>query len=98
MNLSHIVIGPRITEKSHLDVSNNSYTFDVDPRANKHQIAQAIQNQFGVTVTNVRTIRGKSSLKRTGRRRLPKKIGPAKKAIVQLKKGDSINLFESPES
>jgi large subunit ribosomal protein L23 len=88
-----IIRRPLITEK--LDLmreTDNAYAFEVDRRANKIQIRNAIENVFKVTVTDVRTqvVRGK-----------PKRIGvnfgqrPSwKKAIVTLKDGDTIDFVE----
>jgi len=68
------------------------YTFQVDVRANKHQIRQAVEAVFDVEVlaVNVMNVRGK-------RRRVGRRIGRApdwKKAIITLAPGDSISYFE----
>lgn len=88
-----IVIRPIVSEKSYDMIGHNRYTFEVDKRASKPQIAQAIQEIFGVTVTNVNTmnVNGKP-------RRLRYAKGHTrswKKAVVTLKDGDSIEFFES---
>ncbi|MDP6945849.1 MAG: 50S ribosomal protein L23 [Myxococcota bacterium] len=73
------------------DVSNQ-YVFEVLPSANKIQIRQAVEEIFGVRVTDVRTInvRGKT---RRFRRGIGKKPN-WKKAIVTLRDGDIIDVFE----
>jgi len=87
-----IIIKPVITEKSMNLLADNKYTFVVDRRANKTEIKNAIENIFSVKVDNVRTISIKGKLKRMGRfeGRTPNR----KKAIVTLKPGQKIRLFE----
>jgi large subunit ribosomal protein L23 len=70
----------------------NQYLFEVDPRANKLQIKKAIEAIFSVKVDNVRTLRMKGKEKRLGVH-----VGRRpnwKKAIITLKKGQNIELFE----
>lgn len=84
---------PVITEKATLlREVENSVVFEVDPKATKVEIKQAVQKVFGVSVTGVRTVivRGKSA--RVGRFTGRKKNW--KKAYVTLKEGDSIEFFE----
>ena len=82
-----------MTEKSSAGYQERSeYTFEVAPDANKAAIRQAIERLFGVKVTGVWTanIRGKE-------RRVGKTLGRRtnwKKAIVKLRAGDTINVFE----
>lgn len=93
MNLTDVIKGPLITEK--LDKAREKYrqySFIVDRKATKHDVARAVETLFKVTVEGVRTnvVRGK--IKRVGR-----SIGKRpnfKKAVVTLKQGDSIELFE----
>ncbi|MCY1014332.1 50S ribosomal protein L23 [Pyxidicoccus sp. MSG2] len=93
MNLNDVIKGPLITEK--LDKAREKfrqYSFIVDRKATKHDVARAVETLFKVTVEGVRTnvVRGK--VKRVGR-----SIGKRpnfKKAVVTLKQGDSIELFE----
>jgi large subunit ribosomal protein L23 len=82
----------RLTEKaSKLSSELGQYTFEVFRYANKHAIAQAVEQTFKVTVrrVNVMTIRGKNKKSRTGR---PTVGSDYKKAIVTLKAGDKIEL------
>ena len=72
--------------------TQNKYAFEVAEEANKNQIKQAVEKAFKVKVTtvNVMTVPGKT--KRVGRRMV---LTPSrKKAIVTLKQGDKIELFE----
>lgn len=91
--LSQIIIKPLITEKSMAAIDNNSYTFEVHPSANKVQIKQAMKTILDVDATkiNLAHVSGKNRifsrvLGRTKRR---------KKAIVKIKAGQKIELFES---
>ena len=93
MNMHDVIKGPIITEK--LDMARErlrQYSFIVDKKATKVDVARAVEGLFKVTVEGVRTnvVRGK--VKRVG-----KSIGQRpnyKKAIVTLKEGDKIELFE----
>ncbi len=92
MHLYEILRRPLITEKYTILQAQGKYAFEVAGEANKPQIKQAVEKAFKVEVTavNVMTVLGKS--RRLGRRRLP--AHPWKKAIVTLKPGDKIELFE----
>ncbi len=88
-----IILRPVVSEKSYDMIAQNRYTFEVDKRATKPQIADAVTEIFGVTVEKVNTmnVAGKP-------RRLRFRAGTTrswKKAIVTLKEGDSIEFFES---
>ena len=88
-----VVVRPVVTEKTSAAYQERGeYTFQVHPEASKPQIRQAIESLFGVKVTGVWTsnVRGKE-------KRMGANIGrrPAwKKAIVKLRAGDSIAIFE----
>ncbi len=86
-----IIIRPIISEKSYAMIEQTRYTFEVAKSANKTQIAQAVSEIFGVTVTNVNTMNV------TGKpRRLRYSKGKTrnwKKAVVTLKAGETIDLF-----
>jgi len=83
---------PLITEKYTALQAQGKYAFEVAGEANKPQIKQAVEKAFKVEVTavNVMTMPGKR--RRLGRRQLP--AHSWKKAIVTLKPGDKIELFE----
>jgi large subunit ribosomal protein L23 len=93
VNITDIIKGPLITEK--LDKAREKYrqySFIVDRKATKHDVARAVETLFKVSVEGVRTniVRGKT--KRVGR-----STGQRpnfKKAIVTLKEGSTIELFE----
>ena len=82
----------RLTEKSNkLSSELGQYTFEVAVGTNKHQIAEAVEKAFKVSVTRVNTAvyRGKNKKSRTGR---PSTTSDYKKAVVTLKAGDKIEL------
>ena len=93
MQLYEIIRRPLVTEKNAQLQMEGKYAFEVDKRANKMQIKEAVETAFKVTVLgiNVMIMPGKS--KRMGR---GISITPRwKKAIVTLKPGDKIDLFEN---
>lgn len=91
----HLIKRPVITEKSVLLAKvENSYTFEVQRNAHKDQIGAAIAEMYGVTVQSVRTVMRQSKSTRTGRKRLQALQPRTKKAIVTLKQGDTISLFD----
>lgn len=87
-----IIIRPVVTEKSMNLLADNKYTFIVDKKANKTEIKNAVENIFKVKVLEVRTVNVKGKPKRMGR--FEGKTPDRKKAIVTLKAGHKIKLFE----
>ena len=93
MDMYKIVKKPLVTEKGTVMLSeDNRVTFKVHLDANKIEIREAVQKIFSVTVLQVNTqvVRGK-------RKRFGKAMGQTKswkKAMVQLKEGDKIEIFE----
>ncbi len=92
MHLYQILRRPLITEKHTILQEQGKYAFEVVKEASKPQIKQAVEKAFKVEVTavNVMVVPGKR--RRRGRLQLP--AHPWKKAIVTLKSGDTIELFE----
>jgi large subunit ribosomal protein L23 len=88
-----VIIRPVVSEKSYAGLEANVYTFLVDPRANKTEIKEAVQDIWNVRVTSVNTINRKGKLKR--RRFTVGKRPDQKRAIVTLAEGDSIEIFET---
>lgn len=90
--LHDVILAPVVSEKSYdLIELNNTYTFEVDPRANKQEIRAAVEKLFDVRVLRVNTMNRQGKRKRYGY-----KIGKrrdVKRAVVQLAVGDSIDLF-----
>lgn len=88
-----IIVRPLITEKgTSLKDRENQYLFHVDRKANKIEIKRAIEQIFGVHIISVRTIRMPGKKKRMGR--FEGKRPDWKKAIVTLREGENIELFE----
>jgi large subunit ribosomal protein L23 len=88
-----IIKKPMITEKgAKLREKHNSYTFQVSPEANKIEIREAIHSIFKVDVEEVRTINVQGKFKRLGR--TSGRRSAWKKAIVTLKQGQTIDLFD----
>ena len=92
LNAFGIIMRPLITEKAQILTGQNKYAFEVDKRANKMQIKEAIQLAFEVEVRAVNTSMMKGKRKRYGRREST--LPDWKKAIVTLAPGDKIELFE----
>lgn len=88
-----VIIRPVVSEKSYAGLERNTYTFLVDPRANKTEIKEAIQKIWNVRVVSVRTLHRKGKVKR--RRWTLGKRPDQKRAIVTLAEGDSIEIFEA---
>ncbi len=91
--LRDTVVRPLITEKSSTAYqTRKEYAFEVHPEANKHQIALALEQQFSVHVTAVRTMQMRRHEVTRGRVRGT--TARWKKAIVTLKEGESLPIFE----
>jgi large subunit ribosomal protein L23 len=88
-----VVIRPVVSEKSYGGLERNTYTFLVDPNANKTEIKEAIQQIWNVPVLNVNTMNRKGKVKRT--RLNTGKRPDQKRAVVKLAAGDSIEIFEA---
>ncbi|MEO6397623.1 MAG: 50S ribosomal protein L23 [Tepidiformaceae bacterium] len=87
-----VLLRPIITEKTTVLTGLDKYVFEVDLRANKNQIKEAIELAFNVHVTEVNTMKMKGKPKRFGRKVTNRPDW--KKAIVTLISGDKIELFE----
>jgi large subunit ribosomal protein L23 len=92
---SEVLIRPVISEKSYEQIAQNQYTFKVHKDAHKTQIRQAVEQLFEVKVERVNIVKVQAKPKRRGRS-LGTKPG-WKKAVVQLRKGDSIEIFEGAQ-
>jgi large subunit ribosomal protein L23 len=87
-----IIIKPVVTEKSMNLLADNKYTFIVDKKSNKTEIKNAIEDIFKVRVEKVYTMNVKGKPKRMGKH--VGRTSDRKKAIVSLKDGQKIKLFE----
>lgn len=88
-----VIIRPVVSEKSYAGLEGNVYTFLVDPRSNKTEIKEAIQQIWNVRVVSVNTLNRKGKVKR--RRFTQGKRADQKRAIVTLAEGDAIEIFET---
>ena len=97
MQTDLVIIKPIISEKSMILAQNGIFTFEVARQANKDQIAEAVTSAFKVHVVNVSTSVIKGKERRFGSRRTPKKMSDSKKAMITVKKGEKIELFDIKE-
>jgi large subunit ribosomal protein L23 len=89
---NEVLIAPVVSEKSYSLISDRKYTFRVHENAHKTQIRQAVEQLFEVEVASVNVVKVQSKPKRRGMMRGSR---PGwKKAIVQLKEGHEIEIFE----
>ena len=94
MELNIIIKKPIITEKSLKDATDGYFTFEVDRKAQKSQIRQAIEKMFKVHVTAISTAIAKGKKRLVGKKRMAVVSPCKKKAKVKLLKGEKIDLFE----
>ena len=92
MEARDIILKPVITEKAVDLLQENKYVFKVRMDANKIQIKQAVEEIFKVKVVSVNTMHVSGKKKRMGR--TEGKTSDWKKAIVELRAGDTIEVFE----
>ena len=93
MDMSQVIIRPVVSEKSFVLAEAGKYTFRVHDKAHKTQIRQAVEELFDVKVTGVRTVSVKSKPKRRGVH--SGRTRSWKKAIVQVREGDTIPIFQT---
>ena len=96
MDASQVIIRPVVSEKSYVLATADRYTFRVHADAHKTQIKQAVEQLFDVNVVEVRTMSVKSKTKRRGQ--TAGRTRAWKKAIVQVRPGDSIPIFQGLEA
>ena len=96
MDTRTVLIRPVVSEKSYALIAEGKYTFRVDDRAHKTQIARAVEEIFDVSVAQVRTSKVRSKPKRRNLQR--GRTRSWKKAVVQLAPGERIELFEGAET
>ena len=92
---AQVLIAPVVSEKSYHQITENRYTFKVHKDAHKTQVRHAVEQLFDVKVTRVNIVKMPAKPKRRG---LIKGTRPGwKKAIVELKAGDKIDIFEGAQ-
>ena len=93
---NQVLLAPVVSEKSYELIEQRKYAFRVHPDAHKTQIRQAVEELFEVHVQAVNVIKVQPKPKRRGRVR-GKKPG-WKKAIVQVREGETIEIFEGAQA
>jgi large subunit ribosomal protein L23 len=96
MDHSQVIIRPVVSEKSYVLATADKYTFRVHDKAHKTQIKQAVEALFDVHVVEVRTSKVPSKPKRRGV--TAGRTRAWKKAVVQIRPGDTIPIFQGLEA
>jgi large subunit ribosomal protein L23 len=92
---NQVLLAPVVSEKSYSLQEDRKYTFKVHKDAHKTQIRQAVEELFDVHVVNVNILKVQAKPKRRG---MTKGTRPGwKKAIVQVRAGDTIEIFEGAQ-
>jgi large subunit ribosomal protein L23 len=92
---NEVLLAPVVSEKSYGQIGQNKYTFKVHQDAHKTQIRQAVEELFEVTVVNVNILKVQPKPKRRGMFRGQR---PGwKKAVVQVRAGDTIQIFSGAQ-
>ena len=96
MHASQILLAPIVSEKSYAGTSVGKYTFRVHDDAHRTQVRQAVEELFEVQVARVNIVKVQPKPKRRGQIRGTKQGW--KKAVVQIKAGESIEIFEGAQA
>ena len=92
---NEVLLAPVVSEKSYAMLDDRKYTFKVHPDAHRTQVRQAVEELFGVRVEGVNIVKVQAKPKRRG---LIRGTRPGwKKAIVQLREGETIEIFEGAQ-
>ena len=92
---NEVLLAPVVSEKSYSGIAQRQYTFQVHKDAHKTQIRQAVEQQFDVKVERVNIIKVQAKPKRRG---VFRGTRPGwKKAVVQLRAGDTIEIFQGAQ-
>jgi large subunit ribosomal protein L23 len=95
LNANEVLLAPVVSEKSYSLIEHRKYTFKVHPTAHKTQIRQAVEQLFDVHVQSVHILKVQAKPKRRG---LSRGIRPGwKKAIVQVREGETIEIFQGAQ-
>lgn len=92
IDYTKVLIKPIVSERSYKLLEQNKYSFEVNTKVSKEAIANSVEKAFKVKVINVNTMNCKGKFKRQGKTSGYTKNW--KKAIVTLKAGDKIDVFE----
>jgi|SRR5919109_3571046 large subunit ribosomal protein L23 len=92
---NEVLLAPIVSEKSYSLIDDNKYSFRIHPDAHKTQVRQAVEELFDVKVERVNIIKVQSKPKRRG---MTRGTRPGwKKAVVQLRAGDTIEIFQGAQ-
>jgi large subunit ribosomal protein L23 len=92
---NEVLLAPVVSEKSYSLIGEGKYVFRIHPDAHRTQVRQAVEELFSVHVEGVNVLKVQPKPKRRG---LSKGIRPGwKKAIVQLREGETIEIFEGAQ-
>ena len=92
---NQILLAPVVTEKSYELIDQRKYSFRIHPDAHKTQVRQAVEELFDVTVVRVNILKVQPKPKRRGTRR---GLRPGwKKAVVQIREGEQIEIFQGAQ-
>jgi large subunit ribosomal protein L23 len=92
---NEVLLAPVVSEKSYSLIGDGKYVFRIHPDAHRTQVRQAVEELFGVHVEGVNVLKVQAKPKRRG---LSKGTRPGwKKAIVQLREGETIEIFEGAQ-
>jgi large subunit ribosomal protein L23 len=91
-NSSMLLVSPRVSEKAAHLAAKGTYVFNVPISANKVEVRKAVEALYKVHVTDVRTMRGKGKI--VARARIAGRRNNWKKALVTLKSGEKLDLYE----
>ena len=95
MDVTQVLLAPVVSEKSYSLIEEHKYSFKVHPDAHKTQVRQAVEQLFDVKVLSVNIVKVQSKPKRRGMFRGTR---PGwKKAIVQIREGETIPIFEGAQ-
>jgi large subunit ribosomal protein L23 len=95
LNLEDVLVAPVVSEKSYAGIAEHRYTFKVHPDAHKTHVRQAVEKLFDVSVERVNIVKVQPKPKRRG---MIRGTRPGwKKAVVQLREGDTIEIFEGAQ-
>ena len=96
MDVTQVLLAPLVSEKSYALIEERKYSFKVHPDAHKTQVRQAVEQLFDVKVERVNIVKVQPKPKRRG---LSRGTKPGwKKAIVQVREGDTIPIFQAFEA
>lgn len=90
----NVIFYPVVTEKTVEDMKKGKYSFVVSKQADKPQIKKEVQDKFGVDVVDIATINVKERKRKTMQGKIVREHS-LKKAIVKIKEGQKINVFET---